>query len=296
MAEGKSKSSYGNTGKRIRSMGWCFTSFSEKIIFDETKVQYLIYGNEICPTTGRKHKQGFIYFKNPTGLTGVKKVVGSTAHCEIRSKNSTNSQAINYCKKDGDFVEYGKAPNDNGVTNLKKKLDECGSLINFVNEETELYCKYRNGIIDYYKMNTEPFSGEREVIWIYGPSGIGKSRLARMICSDNFVNHCNGFWDYLGEEEVIYDDFRASDMKLNELLKITDRYKVRVNVKGNNVPWMVKKIVFTSILPPWVMYKDMGENMKQIKRRLSLVINLEIASEIKCSKRRDVPLALHTLP
>jgi len=280
MAQATSTSSSGNT-KRIRDRAWCFTAWNSEILNWSDKMTYMIYGEEVCPKSGKIHYQGYVYMKNPIGLSGMKKLLGKDTHFEVRSKNSTNSQAIEYCKKENKYKEFGVRPNDNGIKNLKDKCEEYGSKKEFINNDLETYCKYRNGINDYYNNKIEEYEGEREVIWIYGPSGSGKSRLARMICKDICITYNSPFFDYNGEKEVIYDDFRASDMKLNLLLKITDRYRFSVNVKGSNMPWAVEKIVFTSILAPWDMYRDTGENMKQIKRRITKIIDLNISYEFR---------------
>lgn len=284
MDQGSGSSSSSNTKVDSLMKGkyraWCFTSFNE-IEPNHEGSEYMIAGREVCPTTGREHWQGFIYFKSQRTFNGVRKILGrnnkaemNNIHLDKRYANATNSEAIQYCMKEGNYFEHGKPPSDNGVKKIKETIDEYDNLETFIEDHSELYVRYRNGIKDIFNMKIKAHNGPREVIWIYGPSGSGKSRMAREICEDNPVSYENSFFDYHGESEVIYDDFRASDMKLNLLLKITDRYKMNVNIKGGSLPWAVKKIVFTSILPPWVMYKNVGENLTQIRRRITQCINL----------------------
>lgn len=63
---------------KARSRGWCFTIFMKdddnpEEIRDRTieaypKAQYIIVGIEKCPSTGRTHLQGYVYFKDALPL------------------------------------------------------------------------------------------------------------------------------------------------------------------------------------------------------------------------------------
>lgn len=74
-------------------------------LYRQNHFKYLIYGKEVCPTTGTIHLQGFCQLSKKQRFAGVKKLLGSKYHIE---------QAIHpwfaaeYCKKDGEFNEFGK--------------------------------------------------------------------------------------------------------------------------------------------------------------------------------------------
>lgn len=74
-------------------------------LYSQGHFKYLIYGREVCPSTGTPHLQGFIQLSKKQRFSGVKKLLGSKYHIE---------QAIHpwfaaeYCKKDGEFNEFGK--------------------------------------------------------------------------------------------------------------------------------------------------------------------------------------------
>ena len=95
---------------------WCFTlnNYShqeEQHIFDQgtdnDAVLYLVVGREVGES-GTPHLQGFVAFRTRLRLVEVKAVLGARLHLEIA--RASPSQAANYCKKDGDFVEYGTCP------------------------------------------------------------------------------------------------------------------------------------------------------------------------------------------
>lgn len=92
-----------------RAKHWCFTinnytseiEDAIKLAFTNGNLEYVIYGREIGEE-GTPHLQGFVSFKErirrPTTIL-------PQAHYTI-ARHVKNS--IEYCKKDGDFVEYGK--------------------------------------------------------------------------------------------------------------------------------------------------------------------------------------------
>lgn len=71
---------------------------------------YAVLGLERCPTTGTPHIQGYVIFKKKYRLTQLKKYSpqGQRAHWEPQSVYSTPAQASDYCKKEGDFKEFGE--------------------------------------------------------------------------------------------------------------------------------------------------------------------------------------------
>lgn len=93
---------------------WCFTlnNFDEADLerFDDlgsnigSTIKYLIIGREIGEN-GTSHLQGFIQFTKKIRLSQVKGYVGARSHVEVM--RGTSTQASMYCKKDGDFQEWG---------------------------------------------------------------------------------------------------------------------------------------------------------------------------------------------
>lgn len=101
---------------------WCFTLNNptdqeqiylaiagEEISIDEVApFSYLIFGRE-TGESGTPHLQGFAIFKKKTRLTQIKNLYGFE-RCHLEVARGTAHQAATYCKKDGDFDEYGKLP------------------------------------------------------------------------------------------------------------------------------------------------------------------------------------------
>lgn len=70
-------------------------------------IKYSAYGDEVCPTTKREHKQAFIYFHDKVRPSFVRKMFPNT-HNEIMRGNFT--QNAGYCSKEGKLIEYGIKP------------------------------------------------------------------------------------------------------------------------------------------------------------------------------------------
>lgn len=96
------------------SRNWCFTlnNYNEDQITaivaleNEDLVSYCVFGKEIGDT-GTKHLQGYICFTKRMLLKGVKDYIGGNPHVEVARHPQ---KAADYCKKDGDFIEFGEPP------------------------------------------------------------------------------------------------------------------------------------------------------------------------------------------
>ena len=96
-----------------RSRGWCWTinnpTFGDSLDLEALKnnCTYFVFGRERGEDRGTAHWQGYCYFKNHVGAARVRQLL-RRAHVE--PQRGTCNQAITYCKKDGDFEEWGQAP------------------------------------------------------------------------------------------------------------------------------------------------------------------------------------------
>jgi hypothetical protein len=99
-----------------RARHWCFTlnnftpADEARIAGLADEVSYVIYGRE-TGASGTPHLQGFVSFRSRVRLASAVALVGQ-AHFSV-ARNI--DQAIEYCKKDGDFVEFGTRPRGPGT-------------------------------------------------------------------------------------------------------------------------------------------------------------------------------------
>jgi len=71
------------------------------------RVHYLVFGREIAPTTGTPHLQGYIQFGRTVRGSVVKRLISSRVQVHVERVVGTTEQASAYCKKDGDYEEFG---------------------------------------------------------------------------------------------------------------------------------------------------------------------------------------------
>jgi hypothetical protein len=118
------------------------------------------------------------------------------------------------------------------------------------------------------------------VIVYWGRTGSGKTRAVM----DNIPNensiyiHPGGQWfdGYDRHEIVLFDDFGGSEFKLTYLLKLLDRYPMRVPVKGGFVSWVPREIYITSNLDPKNWYSNAHhEHVDALFRRFSFIYHFD---------------------
>lgn len=267
-----------NSGKKFRN--WFFTIFSfdveTELKFSEKGISYSIYQIEACPTTGREHIQGLICYTNPRIWPKKKFPTGNLSIAR------NVQDCIKYCSKLESRVrgpyEFGTAPLGQGS---RSDLDSIGqrvlngdSLRTIAIDNPGHFIRYHRGLSALLAINVPLEERISENFWFWGPSGTKKTRTAYEMNKDCYFKDNTPWWDgYVGQENIIIDDFDSSKWNFRELLQILDRYPKRVQVKGGYVPLANKKIFITCEFPPsqlWGMDGLSGQNeLNQVTRRLT---------------------------
>lgn len=124
-----------------------------------------------------------------------------------------------------------------------------------------------------------------EVVVLWGPTGVGKSRLARTYSENYYVKTAihEKWWDgYDNEDTIIWDDFRGGDVKFTMLLTLLDGYRKQVQFKGGFHYLKPKRWIITSCKPAEQWYTGQwmtDENINQLLRRITT--QLEFKEPIK---------------
>lgn len=280
----------------LRARYFCFTSFSEKPPeFDSSRMSYLCFSPEKCPSTDRKHFQCYVIWKPnfKKTLSANAKYFGSAS----QMANGSPDQNRVYCgaedyEKDGKtkdanplFQEFGELPRQGQRSDLDEIKDDImqgktsvddvainnpivfhqyGRTLNKI-EDIVLRKRFRNW------MTTAE--------WLYGATGVGKSKKAfeKYSPDTHYVYpNDNGWWDgYAGQEIVIINEFRG-EIKFSELLDLIDRYPKTVRRRGREpVPFLAKHIIITSCKKPSEIYSNAlceTDNISQLLRRCKVTL------------------------
>lgn len=261
----------------VRSRGWCFTrnnyTVEDIVLIDDvaTISNYLIYGKEVG-ASGTPHLQGYVYFENSKSFSKMTKLL---PHCHLETQRGTGIEASEYCKKEGDFKEFGTLPAQGKRNDIKTVKDEIlsgGGMSQIIdiasNYQTlkigEMLLKYKEK-----KRNFKP-----NVVWIHGSSGAGKTRLAYELFPELYrkTNGSGKWWDgYDAHPAVLIDDIKDNSKEMYSLLlELLDRYDVRVEAKGGSRQFLAKDIIVTSLLSPYELFSQF-DNAVELLRRIDEV-------------------------
>ncbi len=246
---------------------------------DASGVSYLVAGQETCPDTGRRHQQCYVEFTLSVTLRRAKELL-KTAAVHLDPRGGTAKQASDYCKKDGDFLTWGRLTEQGKRTDLdavKAAVTDTGTMAAVCAVATS-YQGLRGGEL-LLKYLSPRRSVPPRVQWFWGPTGTGKTRAAIEACWEAAYWMSSGtlqWWDgYDGEVAVILDDFRPEPgVPYARVLRLLDRYPVRVPVKGSSRELLATTIIVTSNFAPELVYDGrlgVGESIEPLLRRLHRV-------------------------
>lgn len=101
------------------------------------------------------------------------------------------------------------------------------------------------------------------VVVYWGRTGTGKTRAVFDNVNDkeDIYVHPGGNWfdGYDQHKIVLFDDYGGSEFKLTYLLKLIDRYPIRVPIKGGFTSWVPEEIYITSNRSPDSWYPNAHE-------------------------------------
>jgi len=259
---------------------FALTFYSKPDFIEHKDISYFLSNLEICPSTKKEHYQSYISMTKRYTVCALKKLLcDNTVH--IESCKGSELQNIEYCKKDGKlYREFGKPKIPGDRTDIKKlrnhfkigkrKLDaiEDDDLLPIVAK----YPRLCNDMQLYYapKRNTMT---ELYIFW--GITGSGKSHRALQEAGDDVYYKPVGsqWWDgYEQNESVIIEDFRGQ-LSLDTILRLVDKYAMRVPYKGGHAQFNTRRVYITSNLNPddWWNHDQKGyqESYDALTRRIT---------------------------
>lgn len=228
--------------------------------------------------SGTPHLQGFVTFAKTHRLSGLKKI---NNRCHWERAKGGKAQNREYCFKDGVVLV------DHDRTSPGKRTDihdflECYKEHGFKRaciEHPETHVRYHRGlsvhisVVDGY----EPRSEHPEVIWAFGPTGIGKTHIATTYPSYYCLMKWPWFDGMSNQHCLVLDEFDKLNMDVNILLRLTDRYQMRAEVKGGSIEFNPPVILITSTCHPEGLFDP--TDWTQVRRRISRIITKESREE-----------------
>lgn len=216
-------------------------------------LKYVGYCEEIAPTTGTPHIQGFCSFHSPRTIIQAR---AKFPGCHVEVMRGSISQNEDYCSKVGELQHYGVRPmsnSDKGVAERERwdsarELAKAGQFDD-IDSDILIRCySTLKRIRTDYAAKPEPI--DVTCYWIYGPTGTGKSHAVETtfpLCYKKNMEDVKWFDGYQGEDTVYLEDLDKYQVRWGGLLKrLADRWPLLVNVKGSMLYIRPRRIIVTS--------------------------------------------------
>ncbi len=185
-----------------RAKNWVFTMFNyehnEDYIRQINKLKeaddviWMIYGHETAPTTGEKHLQGAVCFNKQYRKKQITKRFDYRIHFDVM--RGTPQESKNYCTKEDTtgYFERGIMPVPGSQKtkenwDLYRKLAEQGK---FNDIPSKIWVRYHSALKAIRAESLKDESMEdiddlkKHFLWLWGPTGTGKSHTARRIAKE----------------------------------------------------------------------------------------------------------------
>jgi len=269
----------------FQATAWCFTINNPTELVDDPSqwdgIKYLVYQLEEGES-GTVHFQGYLVLEQKKTLAYMKSI-HPTAHFEPRK--GTHAQARDYCMKeprlDGPY-EYGSFNEGKGRRNdwhtileqVKEGISDRDLL--------EMYPRQfavNNRAINVMRTTLLPKRNWAMTVNVYwGLPGTGKTRLVQTETegADVYWKDPGNKWfdGYNGEQIVVFDDFKCNWFSLGVLLRLLDRYPMKVESKGGSMEFQARMIYITSQCHPreWYSASATQQETQAILRRLTNIV------------------------
>lgn len=242
-----------------RAKRWCFTlnnyTNEEEQKIQEANCEFLIYGHE-RGENGTPHLQGYITFTTRKCFNTMKRLLGDRAHIEV-ARGSVMANIDYATKEDNEhYFIKGEAPkeaSEKGAQATKRKWEEARQAAKegrFEDIPSDLWIRYRNSWKTEYqeevnKNTTEirDFNLKDHFFWIWGPTGTGKSHLARALAKkldpdhQPYLKSLNKWWNgFRGQKVTLIEEATPDACKYiaSMFKQWCDKWPFTAEVKGGS--------------------------------------------------------------
>lgn len=245
-----------------------------KAVLSTYGAKYVCYSEEVAPSTGTPHLQGFISFPSKRRLPAIKKLM---VGCWVDIAKGDMDQNADYISKMVEPVVIGTRPLPKGEAEkerwkLVKENAKAGKLDDI---PEDIYVRYY-GTLKKIAADHRPAVAALALLqneWIWGPSGCGKSKSARDRFPDAYIKDPKEkWWDgYTGQDTVIIDDFDKYQVSMSgDMKRWCDHYPFPAQIKGSTLFIRPARIIVTSNYPPEEIWQDTN-TLEPINRRFNVI-------------------------
>lgn len=262
----------------MQSKHFCFTLFDYqdhltrlRSLINEPEISYILWEQEVCPTTDTPHLQGYVQLTSRMRLKQLKSFIG-IATINLRPCNGSSDDNYEYCTKDGTNIEeFGERVFIKGRKRGRTTGDRFSELVNTIKDGAsitdviemypDLYVKHHTGvekIIARFNEKTPsifygPFSFTVEPDWtksivIMGPTGIGKTQYVKTLNPNPYlIRHIDKLkkFNSLFHGVLIFDDMEFNHWPVSSQIHLVDTMDdADINVKHSfvTIPAGTKRI------------------------------------------------------
>lgn len=300
---------------RFRCFIWVLNNYTPEDVsrISNLDCKYMLFGYEIAES-GTPHLQGMCYFGLQKTFAACKTFLGCK---EVHVEACRNiEKSVTYCKKGGHYFEFGQCP---ATPQERGKLAqarwsialEAAKTGRFEEIEPQLQISQARNLEFIYnrELNSRKLVDTTcTMLWLWGPTGTGKSMDARAAFPGAYQKMCNKWWDgYTDQDVAMMEDFDKEHKYLCHHLKIwLDRYPFTAEVKGLVRTLRPKILVVTSNYPPseiWLEASDLEPILRRVKvlaytrevRPLLLPYHLPVVAPPVAAAPPPSPVALEEL-
>lgn len=262
---------------------------------------YVVWGDEVAPETGRTHFQCYLQLSHKMRHSQLRKLLPRT---HIESARGDDQSNFEYCTKGGKFEQFGeRRDTTGGVKGRELEQARWGETRGFaksgrlddVNDQhfIQFYSTLKSIAKD--NMVMPPDAADVTGVWIWGPPGVGKSHKARADYPGAYMKIINKWWDGfdpIRHKFVIIDDLSKDQAHQAYHLKIwADKYAFQCESKFGAMCIRPEKIVVTSNYRIEDIFAGDDVLVDALRRRFT-VIHMDEPFRELTNKRQRVSVCL----
>ena len=282
--------------KRCRAKNWVFTLNNYTTEMEnrlkELECEWMVFGHEEAPETGTKHLQGAICFKGRRDKNALNKLF--PWFIEVMHGSPQDSKT--YCTKEdmSGYFEKGIMPesrNKKGNEGNKKKWDDAYDAAcegKFDEIPRDLWVRYKHSFMEIYTDHLKDPNMcdvyddtiKKHFLWLWGPTGTGKSHTARRIanelgCEEPYLKALNKWWNgYVYQKVTIIEE--ADPKKCEHLASFfkqwADKWAFTAECKGTVIQSCRPQYIIVTSNYPIEECFPMEADWQPLKRRFTEVM------------------------